>query len=179
MSPAYAQRCTCVCNCTCSDTRISRLACLCNCWSFAFFLSLIFSFYFSPLLSPRPCRCSHVCLPAGARSPLESSVPCLATRSPRHDVPVPRSPSLGWISKCGRGRGGGSPEEHRGDPHRPQSVSLTLPHERGKRASVFLVEWLLLWLSVLPHCLHPVLFFTLFCFFSFFLLTSAPSDNSL
>ncbi|XP_065490492.1 electrogenic sodium bicarbonate cotransporter 1 isoform X1 [Caloenas nicobarica] len=36
--------------------------------------------------------------PDNARSPLESSVPCLATRSPRHDAPVPRSPSLGWIS---------------------------------------------------------------------------------
>ncbi|XP_071600287.1 electrogenic sodium bicarbonate cotransporter 1 isoform X4 [Heliangelus exortis] len=36
--------------------------------------------------------------PENARSPLESSVPCLATRTLDEDPRVPRSPSLGWLS---------------------------------------------------------------------------------
>ncbi|KAI1238722.1 hypothetical protein IHE44_0013462 [Lamprotornis superbus] len=41
--------------------------------------------------------------PDNARSPLESSVPCLATRTLDDELGVQRSPSVGWLSKCWAG----------------------------------------------------------------------------
>lgn len=105
----------------CISHLLSCLASLYHCLSLSFWHNfLFFSFNFSPLLSSHSLLLllSPACL-AQARSPLESSVPCLATRTLDDELGVQRSPSVGWLSKCWaglwvgrlgarRGRGGGS-----------------------------------------------------------------------
>lgn len=73
------------------------------------FLSFFFPFDFSTLLSSSSLLLllSPACN-TKARSPLESSVPCLATRTLDDEIRVQRSPSVGWLSKLGQGdRGAG------------------------------------------------------------------------
>lgn len=94
-----------------------------------FFLAFfILSFDFSTLLSsssPLPLL-SPACT-VQARSPLESSVPCLATRTLDDEIRVQRSPSMGWLSKStgrGRGRGGwarGEERKRKGNSRQPGS----------------------------------------------------------
>lgn len=64
-----------------------------------------------------------------ARSPLESSVPCLATRTLDDEMQVQRSPSVGWLSKSRAGvRAGGLGEMRaRGMGSLAPAALLTLP----------------------------------------------------
>lgn len=73
------------------------------------FFLFFFPFDFSTLLSSSSLLLllSPACN-TKARSPLESSVPCLATRTLDDEIRVQRSPSVGWLSKLGQGdRGAG------------------------------------------------------------------------
>lgn len=68
-------------------------------WAFLFFF-----FDFSTLLSSSPLLLplSPACT-TKARSPLQSSVPCLATRTLDDEIQVQHSPSVGWLSKSETG----------------------------------------------------------------------------
>lgn len=142
-----------MCHRNSSITPVSRLACLANRLRVSCIILLYFFFFssltFQLLLSSSSLLLLSPACPAQARSPLESSVPCLATRTLGDDIRVQRSPSVGWLSKSGAGRGRagwgrGEEEEQRVPPNACCRVNS------GKAANASLAEWLLLRVPMLP-----------------------------
>lgn len=156
-----------MCNCKCSNT----------CLLTRFFVQLLerfffFSFDFSTLLSSSPLLLlplSPACT-TKARSPLESSVPCLATRTLDDEIQVQRSPSVGWLSKSEAGmRGAGWGASRRKDGWVAPAGALMLTAAwMGKKLEIY--TWGNGMAAALAAHLPPPLpaLFSLFCFICLF-----------